>query len=126
MAYKKRSESGTEMKAQVKLIALKNFDNANGSVINYASSGKNQTSADYEQKLNDCKTLRDDLNTLLDTADEKVSSLNKEVKELKKMSSKFLSAVKSRFGEDSTEYDQMGGTKMSDRKRPLRKKKTNA
>jgi ElaB/YqjD/DUF883 family membrane-anchored ribosome-binding protein len=126
MAYKKRIESEAEMKAGVKLTALKNFDNANGSAINYASSGKSQTSADYEQKLTDCKKLRDDLNALLDTADEKVSDLNDEIKELNKMSSKFLSAVKSRFGEDSTEYDQMGGTKKSDRKRPLRKKKTSA
>ena len=48
--------------------------------------------------------------------------LNKEVKELGKLSSQLLSAVKARFGEDSTEYDQMGGTKKSKRKR--RKVKT--
>ena len=122
MAYKKRESSKLEQSAEIKLTVLKNFDDSNGSVINYGSSGKNLSSVEYSDKLNKCDELRNSLNTILEDADEKRDMLNKEVKELGKLSSQLLSAVKARFGEDSTEYDQMGGTKKSQRKR--RKVKT--
>ena len=63
---------------------------------------------------------------MLEDADEKAHELNNEIKTLRKMSSHFLSAVRNRFGEDSTEYDQAGGTKKSNRKKIVRVKKTNA
>jgi hypothetical protein len=123
MAYKKRESSKTELAAEIKLTALKNFDDSNGSVIHYGSSGKNLSSVEYAEKLSKCDELRNGLNTILEDADEKRDLLNKEVKELSKISSQFLAAVKARFGEDSTEYDQMGGTKKSERMRRSAKKK---
>ncbi len=117
MAYKKRESSKSELAAEIKLTALKNFDDSNGNVINYGSTGKNMSSVEYAEKLSKCDELRNSLNTILEDADVKRDMLNKEVKELSKLSSQFLSAVRARFGEDSTEYDQMGGTKQSKRKR---------
>lgn len=122
MAYKKRESSKLEQVAEIKLTVLKNFDDSNGTVINYGSSGKNLSSVEYAEKLNKCDELRNSLNSILEDADVKRDKLNTEVKELGKLSSQLLSAVKARFGEDSTEYDQMGGTKKSKRKR--RKVKT--
>lgn len=117
MAYRKRESSKVEQAAEIKLTALRNFDDSNGSVINYGSTGKNLSSVEYGEKLLKCDELRNGLNTVLEDADEKRDLLNKEVKELSKLSSQFLAAVKARFGEDSTEYDQIGGTKRSKRKR---------
>ena len=34
-----------------------------------------------------------------------------------------LSAVEAQFGSDSSEYEQVGGTRQSERKRPVRKAK---
>lgn len=117
MAYRKRQSSKTEQAAEIKLTALKNFDDSNGFVINYGSSGENLSSAEYSEKLSKCNELRNALNTILEDADEKKDQLNKEVIELGRIGSQFLAAVKARFGEDSTEYDQMGGTKKSKRKK---------
>ena len=54
MAYKKRESSKLEQSAEIKLTVLKNFDDSNGTVINYGSSGKNLSSVEYSEKLNKC------------------------------------------------------------------------
>ena len=45
-------------------------------------------------------------------------------KDLDTMSKNMLVGVRIKHGEDSAEYEMAGGTKASDRKRPVRKPKT--
>ncbi|MCI5134384.1 MAG: hypothetical protein D3920_04760 [Candidatus Electrothrix sp. AW2] len=42
-------------------------------------------------------------------------------KELRDLSSRMLSGVKVKYGRDSNEYEMAGGTRLSDRKKKLRK-----
>ena len=48
---------------------------------------------------------------------------NAKEKKLSEMCTKVLSGAVSEFGDDSDEYEQLGGTRKSDRKKPVRKPK---
>lgn len=74
------------------------------------------------------ETLITDFNTRLGGYNEKVAALDDEqngISEdelaLREMNKRVLSAVEAQFGPDSSEYEQVGGTRQSERKRPVRK-----
>ena len=60
--------------------------------------------------------LRHQLNGLLDQRDDGAVKLNG-------YNTRALSAIRGIFGPDSSEYDQAGGTRSSERKKPVRKAK---
>lgn len=62
------------------------------------------------------ESKRTELNGLITNRDVKTSSLNDLV-------SRARSGVRASFGPDSTEYEQVGGTRRSERKTPTRKTK---
>jgi len=49
--------------------------------------------------------------------------MDAEEKKLNDMCTIVLAAAVSEFGDDSDEYEQLGGTRKSDRKKPVRKPK---
>ena len=57
---------------------------------------------------------RHTLSALINNRDDAASALNG-------YNTRALSAIRGIFGPDSTEYDQAGGTRTSERKRPVRK-----
>ena len=72
-------------------------------------------------KLAGFKTKRagvEDLRTQLTAA---VNDINQEATELVDIGNRGRSAARGQFGNDSTEYEQLGGKRASDRKRPKRK-----
>ena len=70
--------------------------------------------ADLNKQIED---LRHDLDGLLDDRDDAAVLLNG-------YNTRALSAIRGIFGPDSSEYDQAGGTRTSERKSPTRKTKT--
>jgi len=79
------------------------------------------TRQDVSTKLADFKTKRaavEDLRSQLTAA---VNDLNKEATELVDIGNRGRSAGRGQFGPDSTEYEQLGGKRTSDRKPPKRK-----
>lgn len=121
MAYRKRTVSKQEQTALIRLNAIKNFDELNKTVINYGSSGKDLDSGIYQIQIGKCKELRDEINTSLEKIDGMLNELKKEVKKLSNMNTEILSGIRSKFGVDSNEYEQAGGTRQSERKRPVKK-----
>jgi hypothetical protein len=121
MANRKRKISNQEQIALIRLNAIKNFDETQKSVINYGSPEKDLSSVTYGEQIEVCKSLRDDINTSLEKIDGKTNELSKEVRKLRNMSTEILSGIRSKFGVDSNEYEQAGGTRQSERKRPVRK-----
>lgn len=66
-------------------------------------------------KYNDTVSLLDTLQNELDEAEEQVSDKNK----------RMLAATGAQYGNNSSEYERVGGTRSSDRKRSARKKPGN-
>ena len=60
-------------------------------------------------------------NTMISNADEKSNRVDALVDALNDLNSRALKGVESRYGKDSNEYEKAGGTRKSDRKRPIRK-----
>lgn len=59
----------------------------------------------------------------MDAADAFCDIFKEEEKKLNDMCTIVLAAAVSEFGDDSDEYEQLGGTRKSDRKKPVRKPK---
>ena len=81
-------------------------------LANYQASVKAIT--DLNKKIEDA---RHELDGLLDNRDDAAVLLNG-------YNTRALSAIRGIFGPDSSEYDQAGGTRTSERKSPTRKTKT--
>ncbi len=94
-------------------MALGKDDKDKVTLATYQASIKAVTDLDDQ-----IKDARHTLDGLLDQRDDgalKLSALN----------TRALSAIRGIFGPDSLEYDQAGGTRTSERKRPVRNSKNN-
>lgn len=79
--------------------------------------GPGLTLAEYEQKIAELRGTQDDYNTLLAQVDEKRNDLEAKEKALDQLSSRMLAGVGARWGRNSTQYEQAGGTRTAERKR---------
>lgn len=115
MARQKRtSASATFAQGRANSLASidPNLDLANGLTL-----------AAYQQKIADVKTQNETYNTELSKVDGLLNVLETNEKVLDDLSTRMLSAVGNKYGKDSTEYEQAGGTRTSERKPPVRKAK---
>lgn len=67
--------------------------------------------SDFNEEISD---LRNQLTGLINNRDDAALALSG-------LNTRALSAIRGIFGPDSTEYDQAGGTRTSERKKPVRK-----
>lgn len=88
--------------------------------------GNGLTRAAYQAKIEKTKTSLDAYNTSLSVADENRNTLDVDEEELDDMSERMLVGVAAKHGKDSSEYEQAGGTRKSDKKKPVAKKKKDA
>lgn len=72
----------------------------------------------YEQELTTFSADLDSYNQDLAALDEKQNRLEAGENSLRDKNKRILSAVEAQFGPDSNEYEQAGGTRQSERKRP--------
>ena len=77
----------------------------------------------YKAKLGAVKAENDTYNTMKSAIDGQLDKVEAMEKELDTMSVNMLAAVRIKHGEDSPEYEMAGGTRKSDRKKPVRKAK---
>ncbi|MCX6149093.1 MAG: hypothetical protein NTX22_01065 [Ignavibacteriales bacterium] len=123
MAFKKRETSSTVNQAKVRLAGMKKIDTDRSKVTDYGSEEKKLTVTDYEAQIAACEGLNEDYNQVLQQADALGSKLDEAENKLAEMSTSVLSSGKGKFGGDSLEYEQLGGKRISDRKKPERKAK---
>ena len=76
----------------------------------------------YEGEINGYSDDQDNYNGALAALDEQANELDKREQRLTDLNQRILSAVRGLYGHDSNEYEQVGGTRRSDRKRPARLK----
>jgi hypothetical protein len=83
--------------------------------------GPNLQVADYEQEINDFSAKIDRYNTQLSTLDVLQNEIDADERNLRTRNSRMLSASEGQYGPDSSQYEQAGGTRTSDRKRSVKK-----
>ena len=83
--------------------------------------GPNLTVAGYEAKSKSVSDKLDAYNQSLATSDQLQNEFQAEEAELNELNRRFLSAGEAHYGPDSSEYEMLGGTRKSERKRPTRK-----
>jgi hypothetical protein len=83
--------------------------------------GPNLTVPGYEAKEKSVSAKLDAYNQSLATSDRLQNEFQAEEAELKDLNRRFLSAGEATYGPDSSEYELLGGTRKSERKRPTRK-----
>lgn len=77
--------------------------------------------ADYEQEINELSNALDDYNAKLSSLDELLNALEALEKKLNDKNKRMMAATGAQFGPDSTQYEQVGGTRLSERKRSSKK-----
>ncbi|MCK9424603.1 MAG: hypothetical protein M0Q21_01035 [Ignavibacteriaceae bacterium] len=123
MAYREKTKSPVVEKAESRLNGMQVVDGKQEAPVNYGNSKTPLTVAEMTAQIALVESKRGDYNRALKAADELSNDIDAEEKKLSEMSTKVLSGAVSEFGEDSDEYEQLGGTKKSDRKKPVRKPK---
>jgi hypothetical protein len=75
----------------------------------------------FETAINKAVTGIDVYNGMLSTADNKLNEIDGDIKTMNDLSTRVLSGGESKFGKDSSEYEMLGGTRTSERKKPGKK-----
>ena len=86
--------------------------------------GNGYTDTTYEAEIDKVEALLTAYNTAISSLDGMATSLNQAEKVLGVYSSSILNQVSSKFGPDSVEYEQAGGTRTSSIKRARKSSKT--
>ncbi|MFM8850226.1 MAG: hypothetical protein ACKOE5_07510 [Cytophagales bacterium] len=76
--------------------------------------------ATYEAAVLDFRQRLDEYNMALSEADSKQNTASEAEKKLRDMSERMLMGVASKFGKDSDEYEKAGGTRKSEKRKPLK------
>jgi hypothetical protein len=121
MAYKKCKESKIVTDAKKRAAGMKEVDTKQGSMQEYGSVAKPCNSTVIDEKIGEYDAIQEDLNKTLTEADDKSNQLKAVEKEIGSLYTRALSGAVSKFGEDSSEVEMLGGTRKSERKRPVRK-----
>jgi hypothetical protein len=85
--------------------------------------GNGLTLEAYTAKRDAVKAENDTYNTMKSAIDGQLDKVEAMEKDLDTMSVNMLAGVRIKHGEDSAEYEMAGGTRKSDRKKPVRKTK---
>lgn len=83
--------------------------------------GPGITFASYERDVNALGTRFESYNEKLSGMDDEQNQLDDAEDDIREQNRRILSAVEAHYGPDSSEYEQVGGTRTSDRKRSGRK-----
>jgi|ERR1041385_2148403 hypothetical protein len=91
------------------------------SITPAADLGPQLTIPAYEGKINAFAGKLDAYNQALAALDNMLNDLESAEAELNDWNRRYLSATEAHYGPDSTEYEMVGGTRKSERKKPIRK-----
>lgn len=116
MGRRKRTSPVLET-AQVRAAGIRNISAT-------LDLGGGLTMPAYATAITDTQTRLSDYNQALAAADDKGNLLAASETNLKDLSERMLAGVGAHFGKNSSEYEQAGGVRKSDRKAASRKSKT--
>lgn len=114
MARRKLISVATLDKGKTRLDSIKSIDPV-------LDLGNGVTAAGYEAEITLLKNKISVYNTLLSTIDEKYNEYEAQNEVVRIWNERVLKGVSFKFGADSNEYEMAGGTRKSERKKPLKK-----
>jgi len=88
--------------------------------------GPGLTLAAFEAAVEALRTRQDGYNGDVSSLDEQSNLFDAQEQQLSELNTRVLAAIKATYGPDSSEFEQLGGVRTSDRKRPLRTPKPKA
>ena len=110
-------------KSEQRLKGMRKVDSKYNSLIDYGGFDFKLSVLDFKNQIALCKQLNESYNDTLKLADIKALSLKQEEQKLSDMYARVLSGCVSKFGSDAPELTLLGGTRKSERKKSVRKKK---
>ena len=113
MARKKRASLVLEV-GHKRLSGLK-------SITPTPNYGSTLTLPAYDTEIGDFSALLDEYNQMVSALDEFQNRVDTAEAKLNDTNKRMLSATEAHYGPDSSEYEQAGGTRLSERKRPKKK-----
>lgn len=113
MARAKRSSTVLET-ARQRLAGIK-------SITPPPDFGPNLQINDYEQEINAFSAKIDRYNGMISSLDDLQNEIEADENSLRDKNKRMLSAAEARYGTDSSEYEQAGGTRQSERRRSTRR-----
>ena len=123
MAKTKRKQPIIVSKSEVCLSAMQEIDKTTGRTVDYGGTGRPITQKEMDEQITTCEKLNSAYNMELDAADKALNEVLAAEEKLEAMYSEILKGAVSEFGRDSSEVEMLGGTRTSERKRPVRKPK---
>ncbi len=126
MSYRKKTGGKVLDIAQIRLAAMTQIDTDKARVVDYGDVGNVLTKAVYATQITAYTALIANYNQLLDQADALKNNIETAEVKLNDMNVGILAAAAAKFGRNSNELEQLGGTRKDDRKRPVRKPKKSA
>lgn len=111
MARKKKTVSKVLDKAKTRLAGLRSIDPD-------LDLGNGNTTTAFETAIEMAEDDLESYNTYLSLTDNKMGIFKKREKEVASISQTMLSAVGSKYGFDSQEYEKAGGVPKSKRRKP--------
>jgi hypothetical protein len=109
MGREKRTSSAYD-KASIRMAACKSIDSS-------FDFGNDLTQANYQSAIDDVKNTMDDYNTTLSTIDDKLNSLQDKEFTLRTWNERVLTGVAAKYSKYSSQYEQAGGARRSNRKK---------
>jgi hypothetical protein len=110
-----KTSSKTYEKAFRRLAAVKSIDGE-------FNLGNDLTASNYTGVISGVKAAMDDYNTTLSMVDQKLNILKEREVELRNWNERILTGVAAKYSKNSSEYEQAGGKRKSERKKPVAKK----
>jgi hypothetical protein len=114
MPRNKKSPTTVMVEATNRLAGLK-------SVEENLDFGNGLTNTAFNILINDTYDTLEQYNTLLSQVDQKSNDFDVLEKKLKDMHERMLLGVAVKYGKDSDEYEMAGGTRKSERKKPIKR-----
>jgi hypothetical protein len=121
MAYKAKEKSAAVELGKNRLTAMKEIDKAKARAINYGDEDKLCTVVTVDAKIKGIESDIEKYNGLLDQADALKNKIETSEVDLREDCARVLSSAAGKFGRDSSELEQLGGTRKSERAKPVRK-----
>ena len=95
---------------------------ATKSIDNNFDLGNGLTEPAYQTAIDSVKNAMDDYNTTLSTVDDKLNFLKAKEAELRDWNERILVGVAAKYGKSSSQYEQAGGTRKPETRKPKKTK----
>jgi len=124
MSYQDKETTPSVEKAETRYAGMLTVDQKKGAKQNYGTAEKPLTVVELRTQIDLVEDKRKQCNLTRKLLDQLINEYGAEESKLDKLVSQVLSSAVSVVGNDSDEYELLGGTKISERKRPVRKPKS--